>query len=124
MAQGSIDWGVLGTAIGGIVMGIGAYVSGRKSGRARTHADQAASGADYAMSTAETSLYEQFRTRLDDLEKDISKLRAELDIERRQGRALEIHIWKLERLMRAANIEPPEFEHPHTPTHIQEMKHD
>lgn len=101
-----MDWTSLGTAIGGIVMGIGAVLAKGKF--------FPASRADAAASEAETAMYNRLRSDIDALRGDVQRLRSELDEERKQGRRLERHIRTLETLMRKGGIEPPEFDYgPH-----------
>jgi hypothetical protein len=58
---------------------------------------------DDQMITTESRLYETVRQELDRLSTKVEKL------ERRSGRMLN-HIYRLEGLMRAANLEPPPFD--------------
>lgn len=105
----AIDWSVIGTALAGVVGGVGIWFQTRKVTRARFESESSEYNADTAASKAERTMYEQLRKRLDDCEKDITNLRNELNDERRRGRDLELHIWKLEKLMKDAGLEVPMF---------------
>lgn len=105
----AIDWSVVGAGIGMAFTGLISWFTGRKVEKAKNSATAAASGADRSISQAEQTLYTQLRGRMEDLEGDVRKLRKELNEERRKGHDLEMHIWKLERVMREANLSIPPF---------------
>ena len=67
---------------------------------------------DVAVVTADAQqlVYTMLMNRLETLEKEMQGVRQELATERAHSRALEIHIFKLEAVMRKANIEVPLFE--------------
>ncbi len=102
----AIDWTLVGAGVIGLATSIGAYFKGQGARSVGAATD----GAGIAVADAETALYNRLRERLDSLEGDVTTLRSELDTERRRGRALERHIWRLEVLMRKAGIEPPQLE--------------
>lgn len=105
-----IDWSLVWGVVGPAIVGLGTWLKARKPSQARVDAAVAAAKADVAVSDAESTLYNRLRERLDALETDVTRLRSELDTERKHGRKLERHIWRLEGLMRKANIEPPPFD--------------
>jgi hypothetical protein len=98
---------------------LGTWFMTRRQNTAKTNAEIASANASASVSDAEGSLYQRLREELDALRNDINRLRSDLDIERRHSRRLELHVWKLERLMRAGGLEPPPFvdedEVPHAP---------
>ena len=98
-----IDWAVIGTGLGALATNAITYfmTKGKR---------KAADAVDIAVADAESTLYNRLRERLDALEGDVTKLRGELDTERKHGRKLERHIWRLEGLMRKAGVEPPPFD--------------
>ena len=65
--------------------------------------------ANVAVAGAQETMFTMLTGRLETLEKEVQGLRAELSIERQHSRKLEIHIYKLEDMMRKSNIEPPAF---------------
>lgn len=56
------------------------------------------------------TVYKMMEERLTTLEKDVQGVRVELSQERTRSRKLELHIFKLEALMRVAGIDPPAYE--------------
>jgi TolA-binding protein len=106
----AIDWAVASAAAMSIFTGIGAWFAGRRKEKAKSAADVANAGADRAIAEAESTLYNRLRERLDNLEGDVTALRNELDKERAYSRRLERHVWRLEKTMRDAGLEPPLFE--------------
>lgn len=109
----SFDWGAVGAtlaAIGAVATGAVAWWQGRQKAKAQTRADIAESDAERNVADAQSTVYKLLSERLSTLEREVKELRAELGEERRHSRRLELHIWKLEQLMRAAGLEPPEFD--------------
>lgn len=116
-----IDWDKVGQAVVGLVMGLGtiggvAYgaVMKHKARVAKLGADVAASDADKTVSDAQLIVYDSLSKRVEALDGDVKQLRQELDTERRHSRRLELlnkklelHILRLESLMKAAGIEVP-----------------
>lgn len=68
------------------------------------------SEAQVAISAAQETVYTMMTNRLEALEVEMRSVRAELATEREHGRKMEIHIFKLESMMRKAGLEPPAFE--------------
>lgn len=88
----SIDWAALGTAAGGLIIGIGSFLAGRGK---RQVAD--------ARADAEVDVVTLLRQEIERLSSRVAGL------ESREGRMIR-HIYRLEGLMRGAGIEPPPFE--------------
>jgi hypothetical protein len=88
----AIDWNVLGTAIGGIVVGIGGYFTGKGK---RTVAA--------AEDTAQTNVVNLLRQEVERLSGRVTAM------EGREGKLIR-HIYRLEGLMRAKGLEPPHFD--------------
>lgn len=107
-----LEWDKIGAAITGLVIGIGGFFGGRVTRKADTGAEVAQANAAASVADAEGTLYNRLREEIDALRNDVSRLRADLDVERRHGRALELHVWKLERIMRDAGLTPPPFVEP------------
>lgn len=70
--------------------------------------------AGVAVNDAQERMFQLMTQRLESLENDVVRLRGELMEERRHNRALdfrlrqyELHIMKLENIMRSAGLEPP-----------------
>lgn len=106
MIDWALVWGVIGPAVAGLLT----WLKTRKPSQARVDAAVAAAKADSAVSDAESTLYNRLRERLDALETDVTRLRSELDAERKHGRNLEIKVWRLERFIREMGKEPPKFD--------------
>jgi hypothetical protein len=108
----SIDWTALGTTlgvVGTVATGIWAWWLKNQKSQANTRADVAESDAARTVADAQTTVYKLLNERLSTLESEVRGLRSELDAERKHSRRLELHIWRLEGLMRKAGIEPPAF---------------
>src|SRR5512145_290992 len=106
------------TTLGGVFATLGAIATGawawwlkNQKNVAHTRAEVAESDRDKAIADSEHTLYKLLNQRVESLEVEIRELRAELSIERKHSRALELHIYRLEGLMRRAGIEPPEREY-------------
>lgn len=104
-----IDFSEIGTYIGAIALGLGTFYGQHALNKAKAKAEEASYGTDRTISDTESTLYVHLRDRLTALEADTLALRGELDKERRHSRYMELHIWKLEKIMRNANLEPPTF---------------
>jgi uncharacterized membrane protein len=85
------------------------WLKTRKPRQAQIDSAVAEARAEVAMSNATETQYRGLREDLDMLRRDITALRAELDVERKHGRKLERHIAQLESLMRKNGLEPPPF---------------
>lgn len=108
----SLDWQAIGTALGAVGMvagGIWAWWLKNQRSQANTRAEVAEAGAERAVADAQQTVYKLLTQRVETLEQEMRAVRAELDAERKHSRRLEMHIWRLERLMRNAGIEPPPF---------------
>lgn len=108
-----MDWTALGAALVSLVIGTGggiAWWQQRAARAARSEADAAKAGADRAVADAEHTLYKLLAGRQAQLEQEVREMRQELATERQHSRQLEVHIFRLENLMRKAGLEPPERE--------------
>lgn len=109
----NVDWTAVGTAIGAIGLvagGIWAAWQNRQKVAAQTKAEVAVAGAAEQVADSQKIVYNTLTERVTTLEKDLRALRDELVEERKHSRRLELHIWRLENLMRQAGIEPPAIE--------------
>lgn len=114
-----IDWQTIGggaTALGMLATGAWAWWLKNLKAKAVTRADVAEAGAAEKVAKAEGSVYSMLESRLQALEVEVKDLRTDLAAERRHSHELErksnrmeLHILRLEHLMRAANLEPPPF---------------
>lgn len=108
-----IDWVAVGAALVSVVIGVGggiAWWQSRIARQAKIAAEVAASGASRTIADAEHTLFKLLADRLTTVENDLKTVRAEQAVERTHARQLEVHIYRLENLMRKAGLEPPERE--------------
>jgi len=108
-----IDFNALGSAIAALLIGAGLVVTwwlNREAKNAKTRAEVAQSGAKRTAADAEHTLYKMLAERLAVLETELKEVRAEQAVERRHSRGLEVHIYRLENLMRQAGLDPPQRE--------------
>lgn len=106
----NLDWAAIWAVLGPAVVGLGTWLKMRKPNQAKMDAAVAQARAEGSIADAEGALYRRLREDLDAVRGDVDRLRAELAAERTHGRKLERHIWRLEGLMRKANLEPPPFD--------------
>lgn len=109
----AIDAGIVGQTLGwlGMVMASAWAVYERwNKAKAASAASISESNAEKSVADAQTTVYSLLTKRLEVLESEVNSLRQELAVERQHSRNLELHIWKLESLMRKGNLEPPMFE--------------
>lgn len=114
-----MDWQAIGTALGAVSIAIGGLYAGwlkRGKTAAAARADIATSEAQAdtaaahgAVADAQQAVYRLLLERVTTLEKDMRLVRQELAEERQHSRRLVLHIWKLEQLMREANLTVPAF---------------
>lgn len=76
----------------------------------KTRVESATADAAVAVAGSQESMFKMLTDRLETLEKDLRDVRGELSVERTHSRRMEIHIFKLEGIMRKAGLEPPVFE--------------
>jgi hypothetical protein len=116
-----IDWTAVFAVVGPAIAGLGTWLKMRKPNQAKIDAAVAQLRSDESMSDAEGTLYKRLREEIDALRQDLSRMRAELDIERKHGRKMEKHIWVLERMLRDAGLDPPALvlDDPHAPVPSQ-----
>lgn len=112
----TVDLSALGQAVAGIALTVGTFAGGayawylkHKKNVAETRAEVAESDAGRIVADAQSTVYKLLTERLNTLENDYKQLREELKLERQHGRRLELHIWRLEGVMRDAGITPPLF---------------
>jgi uncharacterized protein HemX len=111
----AVDLSVLGgglAAAATLATGAWAWWQKNQRAQAQTKAEVAMADAGRAIADANGEVYKLVTERLRAVEADIERLRDELAHERRRSRAMELHIIRLENLMRRAGIEPPAFEDP------------
>lgn len=94
---------------GGLIAAVWGGIQRYKTGKANTRADVAEANASRDVADAQSTVYTTLTSRLESLENEIKGIRAELSVERQHSRKLELHIFKLENLMRQANLTPPVF---------------
>ena len=104
-----IDWAKVIEYGSYVVLAAGSWVLGRGKRKSEAAVSTAQANAEVAIADAEGTLYRRLREDLDAMRADLNRLRSELDTERKHGRKLERHIWRLERLMRDKGLEPPPF---------------
>lgn len=104
------DIGAIVAAAAAIATGAWAWWLKNRRAVADTVADEAASAAQAAVADAQRVVYQLLQDRLTALESEMRVVRGELQDERRRGRRLELHIFTLEGLMRAASLAPPVFD--------------
>lgn len=98
---------------GQIVLGLAALGTGIGWAREKiikTKVESANADAAVAVAGSQEAMFTMLTNRLATLEKDLQTVREELATERTHSRRMEIHILKLESMMRKAGIEPPLFE--------------
>lgn len=109
----AVDWQAIGgalAAVGAVATGAWAWWANKKKADAQNRAAVAESNADATVADAQATIYKLLTERVVTLETEMRAVREELSTERRHSRKLELHILKLENLMRTAGMEPPVFE--------------
>lgn len=105
-----MDLTALGASLVSLAIGTGggiAWWQQRAARAAKADAEAAKSGADRAVADAEHTLYKLLAERQTQLEQEVREMRQELATERQHSRQLEVHIFRLENLMRQAGLDPP-----------------
>lgn len=105
-----MDLTTFGASLVSLVIGIGSTVTWlerRASRSAKAEAEAAQANATRSVADAEHTLYKLLADRQAQLESEVKTMREELATERRHSRELEVHIFRLENLMRKAGMEPP-----------------
>jgi hypothetical protein len=87
-----IDWTAIGTAAGGLLIGIGSFFAGRSK-----------RGVETIANVAESDVISMLRTEVTRLSNRVTAL------EGREGRLIR-HVYRLEGLMTGAGMTPPPFE--------------
>lgn len=93
--------------VGGIVAGLSALITGAWAWILKNKKSVAETKADVAVSEGQRIVFEQMSNRLDQMQKDIDGLRAELATERDHSRKLEIKLASLEMWIRSQGLTPP-----------------
>lgn len=109
----AIDAGAAGQVLGWLGMaGASAWAVYERWTRAKaaSAADVAQNNAAATVADSQSVVYSLLTKRLETLESEIKSVREELALERKHSRDRDLHIWKLEDLMRKANLEVPVFE--------------
>lgn len=108
-----MDWNAFGAALAALILGAGSVVlwwQRREATAAKLSAEVAKEGAVRTVADAEHTLYKLLAERQTQLESEIKAMRQELAAERAHSRQLEVHLFRLENIMRKAGLEPPERE--------------
>lgn len=114
-----VNWDSVGTALGAISIAAGGIYAawlqhGKKAAASRADIAESEAQASEAsalgsVADAQQAVYRLLMERVTTLEKDMRLVRQELAEERQHSRRLVLHIWKLEQLMREANLTVPAF---------------
>lgn len=98
---------------GNILLGIaaaGSAIGWVREKFIKTRIESANADAQVAVLGSQESLFNILTTRLESVETDLKAVRSELATERAHSRRMEVHIFKLESIMREAGLTPPVFE--------------
>ncbi len=97
------------------MLGVGIWALWERAQKARLQ--KAGTDATVSVNLAQEQMFTLMTARMTALETDYSKMREELAEERKHSRLLDIrvqqyqiHVLRLEAMMRAANLEPPQME--------------
>lgn len=104
-----IEGGTLGNILLGIAT-LGAGLGWAREKWIKTKVESANADAAVAVAGSQETMFNMMNNRLATLEEDLRGVRQELAVERAHSRRMELHIFKLESMMRKAGIEPPLFE--------------
>ena len=103
------------TLLGGAALGGVIWAAWERIQKARLQ--KAGTDANVAVNMAQEQMFTLMTARMTALETDYSKMRDELAEERKHSRMLDIrvqqyqiHVLRLEAMMRSANLEPPQME--------------
>lgn len=108
-----MDLSAAGAGLVSLLVGVGggiAWWERRAARSAKADAEASQANATRAVADAEHTLYKLLAERQTQLEQEVREMRAELATERQHSRQLEVHIFRLENLMRQAGLQPPERE--------------
>lgn len=108
----NLPWEKIGTAVIGAGTVIGGFYAAwlkHRKNLAETRAVVAEDAARSAVADAQKTVYDTLVGRVGMLEDDLRKMREELQGERRLSRALQLHVMRLEDMMRKSGMEPPPF---------------
>lgn len=99
----AIDWSAIWGVIGPAAVGLGTWLKMRKPNQAKVEAAVAAARAEAVNSDSTSEAVKLLRGEVERLSGRVQAL------ENREGRMIR-HIYRLEGLMRAANLDPPPFD--------------
>jgi uncharacterized protein HemX len=105
-----MDLTAAGASFVSVLVGIGggiAWWERRSARKAKAEAEAAQANASRSVADAEHTLYKLLAERQSQLEAEVKTMRQELATERQHSRQLEVHIFRLENLMRTAGMDPP-----------------
>ena len=89
---------------------VGLVIWGAYERWSKTKLQNATNEAGTSVALAQEAVFNMLNQRLDTMESEIRTLRTELSVERMRSRKMELHIFKMENVMRAAGLDPPVFE--------------
>lgn len=98
---------------GNILLGIATLATGIGWAREKiikTRVESANADAQVSVSNAQETMFNMLNTRLQSVESELKAVRDELNTERAHSRIMQVHIYKLESLMREAGLAVPVFE--------------
>lgn len=99
----AMDWSAIWGVVGPAVVGLGTWLKMRKPNQARVDAAVSAAKAEAVNSDSTAAAMSLLRSELERLSNRVAAMEA------REGRLIR-HIYRLEGLMRARDIEPPPFD--------------
>lgn len=105
-----MDLGTLGTQIGVVIVAAGSLATGIFAGIMKMKRDKADMRAAVAEDTRDRSIADSQKIVYDMLNERLKTVEEELRAMKLYTRKLEVHISKLERIMRASNLDVPELE--------------
>lgn len=90
-------------------LGLGGFIWALYERFQKLKVQAATNDSTISMAEAQESVFRMLTGRLETLEVEVRTLREELQTERARRREQELHIFKLEGIMRKADLTPPEF---------------
>lgn len=104
-----LEGGILTNILLGVAaVGGGAWAVWERINKGRVESAEA--GAQVSIADSQKSMFDMLTSRLDAQDAEIRALRDELRVERDRSRRMEIHIYKLEAMLRSLGQTPPVFE--------------
>ena len=99
----------IGQFVGGLVLILGGWLTGRRTNNAARDAEVARHEVDRTESHGERDVVQLLRDELKTARTEFQKLRSDFEVERKRRWQLEDHIAQLERLMRAQGMDVPQL---------------